>query len=245
MKNLVGFALKNPVAAALAIFLLLALAGGAKLKWDLWRLDQAHAQATTERDKLAANAAAERARANRWVVRFAEVEENLGRTLAEKGELAAEVGVLAADLEASRVEVRSYARALLVAEGALTSVGTPDSTAQEGTGEQSCSCPSRWDGVLDDGLLSGTWAFLAAVRLLELDYGVRLPLEWVTGTTGDGRAMLNIRSPDPRVTPFLEEYVWTPPAPVIESRCSLTRQGVVGGIGYLLGVWTGAQAGGN
>ena len=242
MKALLAFALRNPVAAALGIFLLLALAGGAKLKWDLWRLNQAHAQTTTERDKLASSAAAERARANGWETRFADREEELVPFLAAKGDT---IATLVADLNASRVEVRSYARALVRAEGALTSVGTPDSTPPEDAGDAPSSCPSRWDGELDDGLLRGSWAFLAAMGLLELDYGVELPLEWVTGTTGDGRSMVNIRSPDSRVTPQLEEYVWTPPAPVIETRCSLTRQGVVGGVGYLLGVWTGARAGGN
>ncbi len=242
MRSLIAFAVKNPVAAALGILLLLALAGAAKLRWDVWGLEKAHHEATTERDSLAAEAAAERARANGWKVRFADREMELVPFLAAKGD---SITTLVADLNASQVVVREYARALLVAEGALTSVGIPDSTPQEGAQDASYSCPSRWDGELDDGLLTGSWAFLAAMALLELDYGVKLPLEWVTGVTGDGRSMLNIRSPDPRVTPQLEEYVWTPPAPIIETRCSLTRQGVVGGIGYLLGVWTGARAGGN
>lgn len=242
MRTLIAFATRNPMAAALGIFLLLALAGGAKLKWDLWGLERAHHEATTERDSLAAEAAAERARANGWEVRFAEREEDMDLFLVAKGDT---ISLLKDDLRASRVETRSYARALVVARGALTSVGTPDSTPPEEAGDAPGSCPSRWDGELDDGLLRGSWAFLAAIALLELDYGVELPLEWVTGVTGDGRSMLNIRSPDPRVTPQLEEYVWTPPAPVIETRCSLTRQGVVGGIGYLLGVWTGSRAGGD
>ncbi len=242
MKTLLAFALRNPVAAALGIFLLLALAGGAKLKWDLHGLEKAHHEATTERDSLAAEHAKVRAEADGWEVEFAERVEELDEFLSAKGDT---IATLVADLRASRVESRSYARALVVAEGRLTSVGTPDSAPPEDTGDDSSSCPTRWDGELDDGLLRGSWAFLAAMGLLELDYGIKLPLEWVTGTTGDGRSMLNIRSPDPRVTPQLEQYVWTPPAPVIETRCSLTRQGLAGGIGYLFGVWTGSRAGGD
>lgn len=242
MRSLLNFAIKNPIAAALSFFLLLALAGGAKLKWDLWGLERAHHEATTERDSLAAEAVAERARADGWESDFAELEEDLTGFLSAKGDT---IATLAADLLASRVEARSYARALVVAEGRLTSVGTPDSTPLEDAGDDSSSCPTRWDGELDDGLLRGSWAFLAAMGLLELDYGVELPLEWVTGTTGDGRSMLNIRSPDPRVTPQLKEYVWTPPDPVIETRCSLGRQGLVGGMSYLLGVWTGSRARGD
>ena len=141
MRTLIAFATRNPMAAALGIFLLLALAGGAKLKWDLWGLERAHHEATTERDSLAAEAAAERARAEGWEVRFAEREEDMDLFLAAKGDT---ISRLKDDLQASQVEMRSFARALLVAEGRLTSVGIPDSASPGGAVGDSATCPSRW-----------------------------------------------------------------------------------------------------
>jgi hypothetical protein len=238
MNRYASLALSNPLAVVIGILALLLAGMLAKTKWDLHQLERAHHEATTERDSLAAEAAAERARADGWTVEFAAATGHLHRQLSLRDSSLAR---LAADLRASGVRITQLAAMVASLEGQISGAGVPGGPpAGDSTG-----VPAQWSGEVDDGALRGSWLF---ARLpdprLSLDYRVEIPLEWVQGTTGDGRIIVSARSPLARVgLRFDELLVDLPPARTV-NRCSWTTRGRWGVAGAGVGMMTALLLGG-
>lgn len=183
-------------------------------------------------DSLAAEMAVERARADGWVVLFAEETEHLGRIIEEKDSAYAR---LLQDYEASNITIHTYMELLTEAEGTIESLGTrADSLPLCESGEPRGS----WEGSFDDGLLSAFWWFGLPEAALGMDYSAIIPGELIQGHAGDGRTVVNARGLHPRATLNIPA-VYVDPLPP-EQYCPWTTKakygGVVGGIGYLAGL---------
>lgn len=193
-------------------------------------------EAQLERDSLAAEAAAERARADGWEVRFGEVTEDLQGELESKDSSLAR---LARDLRASNVRVEELMEVAVTAGGQVE--GQADSVETDPGTEADSARSGRWSGQLEDGLLTAAWIFRLPPASLALDYQVQVPLEFVRGTTGDGRVMVEARSTDPRAEVRVDRLYVDPPPPEIETRTSWTTTllgtlaGVAGGAAWCPG----------
>ena len=211
------------------IFLIVGALGVQTIRLHALRSERTDAQA--ERDSLAADAAAERARADGWAALFAEVAPDLQARIAALDSSGAR---LASDLRASGLRVQELARVNVGLRGQLEAEAEPDPV------EPGQTVAWSWRGRFDDGLLSGSYLFtrIAPARL-EMDYGLRIPLAWVSSVSGDRRLLLTVRSPDPRVTPEVEEFSWAPPPAEIRFQCTVQRQAWVGIGGVALGLWMG------
>ena len=231
--------LKNPLAALLLLLLLLMGGCAGTLKWDLHKASKAFTEATTERDSLALEGAASRAEDAGWKVTMGDSVGNLRKRLAKQDTAMA---TLVEDLHASRARLSWMADVNVTLRGQVESFGSPMDPPDSAPESPE---PSEWSGELSDGLLTASWAFRAVdVRLLLDPYAVQVEGELVGSEGGDGSHVVFARAFDPRATLSLGNYTFQPAPPVIETRCTGTRTGVIGGIGFLAGVWTGARAGG-
>jgi len=217
------------------VFVILASALGLA-KWELHELRRAIEERTTERDSLAAEAAVQRARANGWVVEFAEGTAHLSREIASRDSTLA---ALSRDLRASGVRVSELTSLVASMEGRISSTGVPDSApASDSTG-----VPASWSGSVDDGLLKGSWRFFRPDPRLLLDYRADVPVELIQGLAGDGRTVVMARSPDPRVRVSFAELLVDRPQPVTVRVCSWgTRiRWALGGLVLGAGAWEVAR----
>lgn len=180
-------------------------------------------EAERARDRLAAEAAVERARADGWETRFGEVVPDLQGALAEAGD---SLGRLATDLRASRVRVEELLRATVTAGGSIESAADSSEVASEG------ASPDRsgvWVGRVDDGLLAASWRFQLPQESLGLDYQVSVPVELTRSVTGDGQVLVTARSANPRAEITLDELLVDPPPPVEVERTNWSATAWVAG----------------
>jgi hypothetical protein len=225
----VGFA--DDRGEKVAIFIIMAvLAVGA---WQAWTIHQLEAQvhvATTQRDSLAGEAAAERARARGFEVAFGKYVPHLAKQLKQGDSILAET---IGDLQVSRVRITQLNRLTVRMQGQISSMGTPSAPLTDDPEE----VPPSWVGEYDDGLLSGSWRFTRVpTPLMGLDYFLEPEIELVQGVAGDGRTVVLVRGLDTRVSPIFTKLVVDPLPPVIELHCPATRLATAGLIGAGLGL---------
>jgi hypothetical protein len=233
MNAALNFLLKNPLAAFLTVVIVCLTIWVGVVKWDLHQANQAHAEVTTERDSVAVAAAADRARTAGWEVSFAKATANLHKMLRQRDTAMA---TLVQDLRASNARLSYVTEVNVKLRGQAESFGRPVDAPEGQT-------PSQWAGELDDGLLRASWGFWAVDGRLLLDpYWLDIAGEYVGAESGDGQHVVFGRAFDPRVTLSFGEYHFQPPPIEVRNRCSWTRQGIAGGIGFLGGLWTGARA---
>jgi len=227
---LINFFTRNPLAAFLAVVIITLFLWVAILKWDIRQANQARAEVTTERDAIALVAAEDRAKLAGWEVTNGVFVGNLHKMLRERDTAMA---TLVQDLRASRVSLSYLAEVNITLRGQVESFGSPVGTSEDQT-------PSQWAGEIDDGLLRTSWGFWAVDARLLLDpYWVDISGELVGAESGDGQHVVFGRAFDPRVTLSLGEYHFQPPPIEVRDHCSWTRMGVVGGFGFLGGMWAG------
>lgn len=160
-------------------------------------LGSAREQATRaemERDSLAADAAAARAAADGWEVKFGvDSPEDLVLLLDSIDRRFAE------DLRASNVRVEALAEVVSVLHDSIASVGEVvevvrvDSVTGAVTG--------AWEGEIDDDLISGNWRFRLPAAEIRLSLVARCPARLVLSQSGDGRMLIFARGSDPRCAP--------------------------------------------
>jgi len=239
VNTLLKYLTRNPLVALLGLIIILGLAWAGSLKWELHKASQGLEEATTERDRLAIQATAARAEANGWEVSYGRDVQNLRKVVRARDSANA---VLADDLHASRVRISYLAEVNVSLRGQVESFGSL--TGQPDSGSEGLE-PPQWAGELSDGLLTASWAFRAVDARLLLDpYSVEISGELIGTEGGDGSHVVFTRASDPRVTLSLGSYTFQAVPPVIRDRCSWTHQGIMAGIGFLGGVWTGARVGG-
>ena len=173
-------------------------------------------EAELERDSLAADAAAERARAEGWSVTFGVddpelLEATLDSIEAEGDSLGLEVGRLRTDLEASRVRLSLVAVVVATLQGELESIGQTEELAPD-------SSVVSFAGEIDEAPLSASWVCRVPTRALELAYGVRITGELIQGESGDGRPIVFARATTPHTILELEDLIVDLPEPVVERR---------------------------
>ena len=140
---------------------------------------------------------------------------------------------LAEDLHASRVRLGYLAEVNVSYRAQIESFGERVDTLSD-------SLPDRWAGSFDDGLLQAEWDFVASLVRLRLDpYAVSISGELVGAEAGDGRHVVFGRAADPRVTLSIGRYTFEPAPPVVQNRCSWTRQGLTFLAGFAGGVTIG------
>lgn len=215
--NAIRIASGNPLASALTLVVVVL---GVWLGWtrfELYRANNAVIERTVERDRLALDAATERARADGWKTTLADSTRSLHRILAERDSMAAR---LAADLRASRV------RLAYLAEVNVTLRSQVESWGEEVPTEAGPDVRA-WRGELSDSLLWAEWAFgLPDARLVLDPYTVTISGELVGGEGGDGRHVVFVRPFDPRVSMNVGRYTVELPEPVTVDHCSWTRRGM-------------------
>jgi hypothetical protein len=220
---------KNYLASALT---LLVVVLGGWLGWtkvELYAATTGLERAEDERDRLALEASAERARADGWEDRFGVETGDLQREVAKRDGQAAR---LVADLAQARARLGWLAEVNVTLRGQVEGVGTevpPDELPEPDT--------QQWRGTLTDSLLTTDWSFtLPPARLALSPYMVNVSGELIGTEGGDGSRVIFARASDPRVTLSLGSYTFQPPPPEFRDRCSWTRQGFV----FLGGIATGA-----
>lgn len=169
------------------------------------RLEALVVTAQREADSLAAEAAAERARADGWVAKFGQDVPELQKLLEKKDSALAR---LARDYQASRVEVRTYATLAAEAQGQIESQGE----VVEETGDL---LQDDFRGTFDDGYLLADWLVRMPQRLFSMDYMTRQSIELVTAETGDGRLLITARSDSPNARVDVEDLFYHLPEPEI------------------------------
>lgn len=168
---------------------------------------------TRRADSLAAEASAERARADGWEVAFGQNVEGLQEALQERDSTIAR---LARDYQASRIRISQLAALTIEAGGS----GESDAdTAITNTGD---TVPSEWRGTYDDGILTADWTFNRGPPrsfLFVRDWEARLGIELVTATTGDDRVLVTARTSHPdRVRARIDSLFVDPPPPEVRER---------------------------
>ena len=200
--------------------------------WQGWTIHSLRGdlhERTVQRDSIAGEAFATRAREAGWEVRFAEETDRLGKELQGSDSL---LDVTLQDLNASFARVEQLTGLVVAMEGQISSPGVPERPPTA----DSSSVPTSWSGEYDDGLLRGTWTFTRLpTPLLEMLYSANPEIELIQAESGDGRILVLARALDSRVDPIFSRLVVDPPPPVIEMHCSLQRQGLIAAIGYGLG----------
>ncbi len=184
--------------AALTLF-------GAGQSWHVKRLEAEVASVAHARDSLLIDNAAEAARADGWATRFADTTRSIAGLLAAQD---SQARALSRSLEAAHAHETMLAELVAGLKDSLTSVASSVDTIAGGQ--------VRYSGALDDGLLTGSWRFLAPA--LSLDYSARVPIQIVTSRGGDGRWLITARATDPRASVEVQQAVINPPPPVIERR---------------------------
>lgn len=162
-------------------------------------------------DARAADAAAERARAEGWVVEtgFASpgaLDAYLD-SLTAAGD--SQVATLRDDLQASRVRIEQLTGLVATLRGEIQSQATETETDSTGT-------VTRYAGDFEDGPLEGVWTFHVEQELMELIWRAQIRAELLSSRTGDGRTMVFARSPDPRVELEVDRLFLDPQEPVVE-----------------------------
>jgi len=238
VNTLLRYLTRNPLVALLALILLMALAWGGKAKWDLWRMESAHEEVTTERDALAADAAAERRRADGWQAVFAEDTGHLFKKITSRDSVLA---IAARDLKASGVRITRLTSMVASLQGQTSSPGEPDALPDSETD----TVPASWSGEIDDGLLRAPWTFFRFDPRLALDYVVEIPIQLIEGESGDGRTLVLARALDPRASVTFDELLVHRFPPVVVEHCSIWTRGkyAAGGglIGWGLGLFSGGR----
>ena len=194
-----------------------------------WLVQRELYAVTFERDRIAADAAAERRRADGWEVKFGE-EVDLSRMMEEEKDSA--IARLSRDYRGSQIEVHSLTELLASATGELESVG-------ERTDSSSVVCEGRWEGEESDDLLRLFWDFTLPKALHSSDYLATIPGELLQGVTGDGRWIFSARSLHPRAELNIPSVFVDPPEPEIRYRTKKKLTLVISTLallsGYILG----------
>jgi len=214
MNRYASVALKNPLAVAIGLLALLLAGMLAKTKWDLHQLEQAHLEATTQRDSIAADAAMARAEALGWKGQFATATEQLWKQIASREE---SLAALTEDFRASGIRITRLTSVVASLQDSIVSVGIP-AAIPDGEAD---TVPPSWSGEVDDGVLRASWTFWRFDPRLTMDYGVNVPIELIEGESGDGRTLVLARGRDPRVTVTFEELLVDRPPPVVVEHCSV------------------------
>lgn len=191
------------------VLLLLVLYFGKVL--ELSGLEAENSQLSIRADSIAAEAAAARAEAEGWEVRFAEADpEGMERALSEQGE---ELRRLSADLRASRVRIESLSR--VIAEGSGSGETDVEVVEEESLAE--LSPPSQeLRGEIRDEVLTLDWRLRPNPFRFSYDYSVSLPCELLSSRTGDGRLMVTARSLIPEVASCrVDDLVFDPLPPEV------------------------------
>lgn len=226
---------RNPLAVVLGILTIIIAVWGGNTWWQLRELRRVHEEVTTERDSLAAEAAAARAEALGWKVQFATATTDLWKLIASRD---ADLKALAKDFRASGIQITRLTSMVASLQGQISSAGTPAAVPDSETD----TIPASWSGEADDGVLRLSWTFFRMDPRLTMDYGLTVPLELIEGESGDGRTLVLARTSIPNATLTFEELLVDRPPPVVVEHCSIgTRAryaaggGLVGLVGGLFG----------
>lgn len=199
--------------APVIILLVVGVFGWRGLSQDVYAARAEADALRAERDSLALEAVAERARADGWVTMFA---ENSPEALAER--LAQIDSARARDLRASGVRVAQLASLVATLRDSVQSVGSRASSPGESLGGPADSLVSgEWVGSLSEGPLDAAWRFRLPAVTLDLSYTVEVAGTLVQSEAGD-RTLVMARSDDPRVSFSIPELVIAPAPPRIEYR---------------------------
>ena len=196
-----------------------------------WKLNAANDRAIElerQRDSLAIEGAAERSRADGWVVAFADTTKVLRDALAGRDD---QISRLVSDLQASGARVASLMSVVASAESQIQGLAAARDTLN--------SIPEWWTGQVDDGLLTGGWRFDRIPERFGLNYNVEVPMELISSEGGDGRWLVTGRSEDPCVSLLFSEVLVEPRPPVVEMRCAMPTKGkwFLVGSGFGAAVW--------
>ena len=214
VNRFLALAVKNPLAVAIGLLALFLAGWLVKTKWDLHKLEQAHIEATTQRDSLAAEAAAARAEAQGWSVQFATATEQLWKQIASREE---SLAALTEDFRASGIRITRLTSIVASLEGQISSAGTPAAVPDSETDP----VPPSWSGEADDGVLRLSWTFWRFAPRLTMDYGVVVPIELIEGESGDGRTLVLARTRVPNATLTFEELLVDRQPPIVVEHCSV------------------------
>lgn len=169
------------------------------------RLEDMVVTAQREADSLAAEAAAQRARADGWETKFGREVPDLYELLGQRDSALAR---LARDYQASRLEVRSYATLAAEAQGQVESQGQVVEEVEE-------ELEADFGGNFDDGYLYADWLVRMPQRLFNMDYTTRYGVELISAETGDGRTLVTARTTHPNAQVEVESLYVDPPPPEV------------------------------
>jgi hypothetical protein len=154
-------------------------------QWQLVATRERLARAETRADSIAADAAIDAIRRDSvWSATVASTERDLAQAISERDSTSA---ALVARLDDASIRIAMLTDLSAKAKGEVESLAqrstvlTDSLTALADTVE-------RWEGEIDDGLLTATWRFDLPPARHTLTYGVTIPGELVVSETGDGRA---------------------------------------------------------
>lgn len=207
--------------AGAGVLLLVILVG----RVQLWQASKELHEATTERDSVAAEFAAERARAEGRTVEFAQTVDDLEATIAAKDSSLQRV---LADYRASRITIESYSELLATAENRVSALG-------DRLDSLSAPVEGRWGGKLDDGLLRASWRFVVPPARLDMDYTVTIDGKLIHATAGDGRLVVTAWTPDDRASLEIPALFVEPRAPDVVHRTDWSRLLTVAAGAFLAG----------
>jgi len=150
-----------------------------------------------------------------WETRLTAATKNLHAALLKeamgKDSAKAEAAGLLQELEVAGARILTLTNLVAEASGHITD------TVEVFVGDNACLADSVTAEV-DDGLLDLSWVYFPPTSLFEVDYTVSPPLQIVQTLAADNRLLTGVRSPDPRVTPRVQEvYFQLPPR---EQYCS-------------------------
>jgi hypothetical protein len=177
-------------------------------QWQLVATRERLARAETRADSIAADAAIDAIRRDSvWSATVASTERDLAQAISERDSTSA---ALVARLDDASIRIAMLTDLSAKAKGEVESLAqrstvlTDSLTALADTVE-------RWEGEIDDGLLTATWRFDLPPARHTLTYGVTIPGELVVSETGDGRTVVLARSTHPRASLDIGEVVVSEP----------------------------------
>jgi hypothetical protein len=177
-------------------------------QWQLVATRERLARADTRADSIAADAAIDAIRRDSaWSATVASTRRDLAQAISERDSTSA---ALVARLDDAGIQIAMLTDLSARAQGEVESLAqratvlTDSLTALADTVE-------RWEGEIDDGLLTATWRFDLPPARHTLTYGVTIPGELVVSETGDGRTVVLARSTHPRASLDIGEVVVSEP----------------------------------
>lgn len=166
----------------------------------------------------------ERARAQGYQAQLTAATRNLHAALIKEAvrgdELAGRVQELVLQVEAAGGRIISLTELLATAQGHL--VDTVEVFHDSVTAQ------------VNDGLLEGSWVYRPEQSLFDLTYLARVPLDILQSETPDRRLLTTVRSPDPRVSPQVQDVYFQLPGPV--RYCPMGTRAKAAGVGGVVGI---------